>query len=299
MKVFDDFSKDEVAQAVRYFSEDFMFKGLSDIESYTQKWRLTRLRLIPSFSINCVFSCYSERYGDVILKISKPSQESYTEYHALCEYNGERFCRVYEADLDNGVLLEEQILPGVTLWQGSTLEKRLSVLTELFKGLHIEPKDPQIYPTYCGWVKRISAYMRERKDASELYQHMRRAEQLYDEVSVLYNRSMLLSGDIHPGNILLSDAGKYTLIDPKGVIGDPIFDLGQFLINEFEDKITDDLMLKLNDCIEYLEQKISIPDEILRTCLYIQTVMSECWHVEDGTPPSMGKIELAQTILQM
>lgn len=299
IKIFDYFRDDEAIRAEKHFGKDFMIKLASDIEMYTKKWQLSRLRFIPSYSINCVFTCYSEQYGDVVLKIGKPSKETYTEYYALREYNGDRFCQVYEADLDNGVLLEERIMPGTTLWEGGSLDKRLSVLRELFDGLHIESKDPHKYPTYQRWVKRITAYMSGRDDATELYLHMKRAEQLFAEVSVKYNRSMLLHGDIHPDNILLSEECKYKLIDPKGVIGDPVLDLGQFIINEYEDTITDDLVLKINYIIEYLARELGIPDKIIRTCLYIQTAMSECWHVEDGSPPSLDKVELAQSIMQM
>jgi streptomycin 6-kinase len=28
---------------------------------------------------------------------------------------------------------------------------------------------------------------------------------------------------------------RYTIIDPKGVIGDPVFDISRFILNEFHD----------------------------------------------------------------
>jgi len=297
IRILEYMQADEVEQAVNRFGEDVLNRLSSDMDTYVQRWELERIRFIPSYSINCVFRCSSRRYGDAVLKMGTLGKEIYTEYHALREYNGRRFCRVYDADLDNGVILEELIQPGTSLWNESTLESRLSILVELYKGLHIEPADYLRYPSYMQWISRITAYMSEREDGQELYLHMERAKQLCEDISESYTSSMLLHGDLHPDNILLGQDGKYVIIDPKGVVGDPIFDLGQFMINEYEDTITDTLVKKMNAMINFLALKLDIPSNILRSCLYIQTCMSECWCVEDGAAPSLERVELAEKIL--
>lgn len=66
---------------------------------------------------------------------------------------------------------------------------------------------------------------------------------------------MLLHGDFHHDNILLSNNGDYVIIDPKGVIGDPVFDIPRFILNEFGDEITTELYKKINGIIGFLEKK--------------------------------------------
>ena len=62
----------------------------------------------------------------------------------------------------------------------------------------------------------------------------------------------------------------YKLIDPKGVIGDPIFEAGQFIFNECcEEKIEPE---KAGIIFDYLEKSLNIPQDILRKCFFIETV---------------------------
>jgi streptomycin 6-kinase len=69
------------------------------------------------------------------------------------------------------------------------------------------------------------------------------------------------------------------------VIGDPLFDVPRFMLNEFEDELTAELAAKIERLIMLLEKQLAIPAPILRACLYIETVMGMCWSVEDGAGP--------------
>ena len=140
--------------------------------------------------------------------------------------------------------------------------------------------------------------MSRRQDCKDLYVHMKKAEDLCLSVSAIYSKRMLLHGDIHPDNILLRGHDEYIIIDPKGVVGDPVFDIAHFIINEFDDVITDELYTNINFIIKDIEARLYIPHEILRKCLYIQTAMTECWDVEDGSYPSLDKISFAEAILR-
>lgn len=160
-----------------------------------------------------------------MLKIGEPSREITTEFHTLQQYDGKGFCRVYAADLENGVLLIERIQPGRRLREEPSLEKRLSAFLSAYKGLHREPAMPHIYPTYWDWVTRITAYMSHRNDYPQLGRYMKKAEELCRQIGNQYPKQMLLHGDLHHDNLLLSSTGEYRLIDPKGVIGDPVFDI--------------------------------------------------------------------------
>lgn len=86
-------------------------------------------------------------------------------------------------------------------------------------------------------------------------------------------------------NILLGADGAYKIIDPKGVIGDYVFDVPRFILNEFGDEITAELYKKINHIICILEKELNIPSCILRQCLYVETAMGMCWCVEDGSTP--------------
>jgi len=280
------FKENEIENVINRFGKDFYKKVLRDIETYADKWTLTSFQFIPSYSANLIFICYSENFGRVVLKIGNPSfREIFTEFNTLCEYNSRRFCRVFDNDIENGVILEECVQPGNSLREESSLDKRLSVFCSLYKGLHIMPIKAEIYPTYTEWVCRITEYMSKRQDCKELYLYIKKAKDICLSVSALYSKKMLLHGDFHHDNILLGNDGEYIIIDPKGVIGDPVFNIARFILNEFGGEITTELYKKINHIICILEKSLNIPEYILKQCFYVETTMGVCWSVEDGSTP--------------
>lgn len=297
------FNSIETENIINRFGKSFYNKVLTDISAYSFKWNLSIIELIQSYSANLVFKCYSDDYGDALLKIGVPATGGIlTEYNTLLEYNGKPFCKVYEADLSNNVMLAEWIHPGTPLRDEDCLDKRLSVFLNIYRNLHKEPSNSEIYPTYTEWVIRITEYMSSRQDCPAFYLHMQKAKEICLSISKEYSRRMLLHGDFHHDNILLGSRGDYMIIDPKGVIGDPVFDIPRFILNEFGDDITPELYTKINRIISNFEANLNIPNEVIRKCLYIETVMGTCWCLESGAtideyPKLMESITFAESIM--
>jgi streptomycin 6-kinase len=291
------FTEEEADQIIGRFGIEF-WDGLGEkLSRCTERWGLTGLGLLHSFSANCVFTCESSSFGKAILKLGPPSRERTTEAMALEEYNGRRFCRLFDADAAEGALLEERILPGTPLRSELSLDKRLSVFSSLVDSLHIAPADTAVYPSYLDWVTRIARYMREREGNRRLCGHMQKAEELCLVLWDAYPRRVLLHGDLHHDNILLEQNGAYRIIDPKGVTGDPIFDLPRFILNEVGDIITPDTYGRMNAIIISLAERLEVPEADLRQLFYIETAMAESWNVESRLPPSLEHVELAAALL--
>lgn len=273
----------ETEQITARFGEAFYRDTVSRLQLYAEKWALNSLAFIPSYSANLVFTCISKSHGPAVLKLANPAFGTMaTEYGALREYGGGGFCRLYEADPEGSALLLERIRPGRPLRDESSLETRLSVFCSLYEGLHLPSSNPERYPTYQGWVEKITDEMSRRPEWAGLYAHMKRAKQICSSVSAAYSRKMLLHGDLHHDNMLLGEGGRYVIIDPKGVVGDPVFDVPRFVLNEFGDDITDELYGKITGILAALERRLRIPLETLKECLYVETVMGLCWSAEDG-----------------
>lgn len=298
-----NFKSEEAAKIKDHFGEHVYEKVQQYLGIYADQWSLSSFEFIPSYSANLVFKCESALYGSSILKMGNPAAtETLTEFSTLEQYNGRPFCKVYDIDREHCIILEERIEPGYTLRKESSLERRLAVFSSLYTDLHVEPADPEIYPTYLTWVNRITSYMSQRQDAKELYLHMKKAQEICISLSSLYSKERLLHGDFHHDNILLGPHGEYTVIDPKGVTGDPIWDTPRFILNEFEEEIGPELYEKINSIILTLEKKLHIPGEILRQCLYVETAMGNCWSVQDGASPEelpklLAYVDFAERIM--
>jgi len=292
-------NQNEIVQIREYFGQVFLEKLERDLAVYTACWQLSELSLIDYFSVNCLFLCRSQIYGDAVLKIGNPCRETFAEIAMLREYGGGRFCRLYEADPENGVLLLEQIRPGTRLRDVPSLDKRLELFAGIFTGLHKPPADPGEYPAYSGWVSRIAGYMGGQPEHWELCVYMRRAEKLYLEAETIYSRKMLLHGDLHHDNLLLNEQKTYTIIDPKGVVGDPVFEVGRFILNEDEDGLPpDEYLCKVRYIIKKLKMLLGIPTDIIKKGYFIEMAMANCWNVESGEPPDLERVRLAAQILE-
>lgn len=291
------FTAEEVDQIIGRFGRVFL-DGLGEkLSRCAERWGLSGLELLPSFSANCVFICESSSFGKSVLKLGPPERERATEAKALEEYNGRRFCRLWAANVVDGALLEERILPGASLRKEPSLDKRLSVFSDLVTGLHLIPTDAGAYPTYLDWVTRIARFMQDREDNRRLCGHMQKAEELCRVLWETYPRRVLLHGDLHHDNILLEQNGEYRIIDPKGVIGDPVFELPRFMLNEVGDVIIPGTYGRMNAVIVNLAERLEVPETVLRQLFYIETAMAESWNVESRLAPSLEHVELAWSLL--
>jgi streptomycin 6-kinase len=304
MNPFYGMSELEVGEIVKRFGQAHYDKVISSLEKYEEKWSLINIQLKSHLSANLIFTCHSDQFGDVVLKIGYPdSPEIVTEVNALKEYDGGKFCKVYEADIEAGIFLEEHIVPGIALRAEPSLDDRLSIFCELYQDLHITSDNIEAYPTYKHWVYRITEYMSTRQDCTDLYLKMKKAKATFDAVSLDYNKELLLHGDVHHDNILQNRHGSYTIIDPKGVIGDPVFELSRFILNEFDDEVTPTLQSKVSYIITTLAARLHIPSHILKQCLYVEMTMAVCWCAESSADPTelaklMEKIELTERIME-
>jgi len=290
-----NFTEEQKDKIIEQWGNEAYLKILNNIGIYSEKWGLYDFELVEYYSINAIFFCKSELYGDCVLKIGNSVQdkEFVGEYNTLREYNGKNFVKVYEGDIDieNGkkIMLIERCIPGNTLSEEKSLEKRLSVFSDLYNGLHIEPQNPDIYDSYEKWI--CDAAEECGKNRQNLSKYMQKAKEIYFKLCEKYNEKMLLHIDIFGDNIV-SDNEKYRLIDPKGVIGDPVFETGQFIFAECcENGIEPE---KAEIIFDYLEKSINIPDKVLRQCFYIETArfisgMSGDWGIK--------RIKFAESVL--
>ena len=270
-----NFTETQRDRIVKYWGREIYLKILRDIEIYSKKWRLFDLVFHEYFSINAIFFCKSEIYGDCVLKIGSDEQDELfpREYNTLREYDGRRFVKVYESDIDiksrKKAMLIERVIPGKMLTE-EPLEKRIAVFSDLFNGLHIVPKNPEIYDTYEKLICDAAEECKEScQDLKGLNEHMQKAKEIYFEICEKYNKKMLLHIDIYGDNIL-SDSDGYRIIDPKGVIGDPVFETGQFLFAELCENDLHPENAKI--IFDYFEENLNIDGKILRQCFYIETV---------------------------
>lgn len=276
-------------KAIEWFGADFIAKVDGLMESLITKWAIDGLKLIDSFSANLVFKGQSEIYGPVVMKFGRNRSEFVSEVKALEFLSGKSICKLIDMDDENLVLLQESVDPGTELASEEKMDKRLDVFSDLFQQLHHDKKKVidlseanYKYDSYELWIFRITEYMEVKKGWDELTDHMKKAKDLYIQLSELYPTKSLLHGDFHYHNILKGEKG-YKIIDPKGVIGNPIFDIPRYILNEYwdekDEKKVDETLQKV---FNVLSSKLNVPLDILTKLVYVEGCMANCWCVESG-----------------
>gem|GEM_PF-2432410 len=306
-------TKTQKDKIIERWGDGFYKKILENFDLYTQKWKLVDFEFSDIYWHHVVFYCKSGLYGDCVLKFYD-DDELEREYSALCEYNDNGKCYVkalgYEhGDRSWGAMLIERIFPGEKLSDELSLEKRLEVFSELFNESYTETKNPDIYYSYAHWVDSIgmpdeilfndrapedSDEIKLKESYPELYPHRLKAKELYLKLASVYDKKLLIHGGLHSGNIISCKEGKYKIIEPAAVIGDPVFDIGTFIFGEccwFTRDMAE--QKKAETIIDYLEKSLNIPNEILRQLFYLATVMSH-W---ENVNKKIERIKFAESVL--
>lgn len=253
--------------------EDNGRKKLRLLQTYQEIWELHKMEFVQSISHNnLIFYAVSEKYGDVIFKILLNNGFD-KEISALKLFQSSKFVSLYEYSMADKVYLMEKITPGTTLFEGTTRNKRIEIVSNLFNELHPEPPANQVFATYFDWFKCGEIGTRNRRDCDALRFYLEKAEKTILYVNENYPRRLLLHGDLHHENILKSGGGEYKVIDPKGVVGDPVFDLSRFILDEFRDDLTSEPKSAVVDFVQAVGGSVNIPCNTLLQCLFIETVI--------------------------
>lgn len=174
---------------------------------------------------------------DAVLKLLVPHEGAAGEGIALEAWAGNGAVQPLCRSDDGLVLLLERCRPGTTLWSRDR-EERFGVISSLLPRLWTAElgtdtdRLPRLGDTAVRWERgadrRLSAAGHGPEEVADARRWCR-------ELCRTEPDPVLLHGDLHPGNVLDAGAVGWVAIDPKPWIGDPAFDLVQFLWNELDD----------------------------------------------------------------
>src|SRR6202040_3906156 len=141
--------------------------------------------------------------------------------------------RVLDSDRDCGIMLLERVEPGQTLASLADDEQATRVAAAMMRELRrpLPPEAP--FPTVSHWADGLTE-LRKRFDGgtgpfpADLIDQ---AESLFRELLSSAEPSVMLHGDLHHFNILSARRQPWLAIDPKGLAGEPAYEVGALLRN--------------------------------------------------------------------
>jgi streptomycin 6-kinase len=260
------------------------------IAEYAARWSLSHIGEPFNLSYNYVAPATRADGTPVVLKFGVPHRELNTEIAALRLYNGQGICRLLEADEEAGAFLLERITPGTmlsTLFTEGSDDEATRIAADVMRRLWVPAPTDGPFPTVADWARGLERMREEYKDQPcPIPAHLAAlAEEYFAELIPTQSAPVLLHGDLHHFNIL-RDGDTWRAIDPKGVIGEPAYEVGALLRNPFlELRSVPDVVTLTNRRLDILADELALNRERLRKWSFAQTILSAWWSIEDSGMP--------------
>lgn len=226
-------------------------------------WGLSELKPFPNLSYSYLLAGLQGNIP-IILKLSPDIDLMDKEAKALNAFKG--FGAVSVLGHEEGILLLERAILGDLLKNNLPKEKRIEIACKVMERLHQAPiPSKECFPAIEEWLAAVDKEWDLPKD------HLKRARKLKNKlIKKDSGRKVLLHGDLHQENIL-GNGNSWVIIDPKGVIGDPIHEIWACVEDPGQD------LKFLADCFGYSFQDVV-------EWYYVRLV--SCWQAEGGLDAS-------------
>lgn len=254
------------------------------LESCAQRWSLTLLPPFDKLSYNYVAPAVRAGGGEAILKVGVPNPELSSEIDALRHCDGRGSVRLLAADKSWGALLLERLRPGAMLVTVEDDEAATRIAAGVMQQLWRPPPEQHTFRSVADWAAGLER-LREQFDGGTGPFPPRLvavAEGLFDELLSSMEPPVVLHGDLHHYNILAAERRPWLAIDPKGITGEPAYEVGAWLRNPLPQ------VAEWPDLEQILDRRVAVFAEMLgfeqqRVLAWgvAQAVLSSWWSYED------------------
>ena len=272
------------------------------LNEYAERWSLQLHPPFPQLSYNYLAPVTRPGGATAVLKIGYPRPELNREMAALRLYNGRGMVRLLVADPEQGAMLLERLHPGQMLVELPDDAAASRIAANLMPQLWRPLPDDHAFTPVADWAEGLGDLRREFAGGCGPFppQLVDLAERLFAELFASAAPPVLLHGDLHHYNILSAERQPWLAIDPKGVVGEPAYEIGAWLRNPL------DLMARpsperiLARRVAIFSEMLALDRERIVGWGVAQAVLSAWWSYEDhghGWEAALGCAELLAALL--
>ena len=247
-------------------------------------------------SYNYVVGVRAADGSDAVLKIGLPDPVLNREAAALRLYAGEGACRLLDFDQARGALLLERLLPGEMLVNlaRSNDDEATRVGARVMRTLwsHV-PDDASEFRPLEEWFAAFDRHRVAHGGPGPIPARiLERAETLARELLDSSPEPVVLHGDFHHYNVLSAQRADWLAIDPKGMLGDPGYEVGPFMCNPW---LAPPAVLQRR--LDILAEELTYDRDRLRYWCITYAVLSACWSAEDEGAGWEDAISVAESLI--
>lgn len=241
---------------------------------------LSNLKAVNNLSYNYVLSGFQEAQP-IILKLGLDIDGFKREAAALMAFEGFGVVQIFSEN--TGLLLLECVVPGMSLksYFPEKDDEAINITAKVIKRLHKAPM-PSTYafPHIKDWLTTLDG------DLKIPVQTLQKAREIRDKLLRTAIPDVFLHGDLHHDNIL-QNGNDWVVIDPKGVIGEPAYEVAAFIRNPIPELLThDDAPNIIHNRVIRFAELLELPSQRIIDWCFVQAVLSWVWAIEDGCDAS-------------
>ena len=255
-----------------------------------------------ALSFDYVIAVQQSDGTDAVLKIGVSNEGTRRAIVALRHYDGDGICRMMRSDTDRNAMLLERLRPGAMLSElaHDNDDESTRIGAEVMRTLWQPVPPVDSFRPIAEWFS--NAFSRHRAEYGgagpfpELFFDY--AETLANDLLASSLDEVVLHGDLHHYNILSAERTPWLAIDPKGMRGDPGYEVGPFLLNPDQGGVeigASRLSRRLDIFAEYLRYD----RQRLRDWGIAHAVLSACWSADNNGRGWESAIEAGETLRRL
>jgi streptomycin 6-kinase len=255
------------------------------LEEAARKWNL---QIGEPFLLSYNYVCAATQADGTpaVLKIGVPNRELISEINTLKVYKGQGACQIYAAEAERGMLLEERLFPGTMLASLEDDDEATRIAAKVMKQTHRPVPQQEGFLSLKGWFDELKKLRPHFHGGTGPFpeKSFALAEGLIRELFEEERPQVLLHGDFHHYNILLSERG-WLVIDPKGVAGPAEYEVGPLLVNPYTSHPGEKEAIRRTERrMAILAEELGFEPKRMRAWAICHSVLSSFWDMqEDGT----------------
>lgn len=241
-----------------------------------RKYQLTDLQPVDNMSFNYVATGFQHK-NPIILKLGLNKKALAKEADCLQAFAGQGVVKRLASE--SGMILMQRAVPGTALKEYFPAgdQQAVSILCECIQQLHTADIPQQHH--YYHLTEVLSVLDNDLDIPQDI---LFKARQLRDVLLSSSEKTVLLHGDLHHDNIVKHDE-SWLVIDPKGFIGDPVFEVCAFIHNPLPEVLEQaNPTERINERIQACADQLGFSKQRIQDWLYVKSVLCWAWCLDDN-----------------
>ena len=256
------------------------------VEECAARWSLKVGAPFAPLSYNYAAPAEDPGGEKLVLKLGVPVPELLSEMEALSVFAGRGAARLLGSDAGRGALLLERLEPGTPLVALCEVDDgaATAAAASVMRGLWRAAPEGHSFPTAADWGRGFGRCRARFGGGTGPFPRrlFEEGESLFAELLASSAAPVLLHGDLHHGNILNAAREPWLAIDPKGLVGEPAYEVGALLRNPLPQLFSWPRPVRVSERrIAQLSEELGLERARVRGWGLAQAVLSVWWSIED------------------